>query len=196
MAVNNQLNLGNTPLPTTQGGTGANLTPTASAIVVTNSSNTSTYTTPMTNGQVVIGSTGATPAAATLTAGTGISITNGAGSITIASTGGVNSWAGVAGTTQAAAINTGYVIQNASQTTVTLPTTAALGSVVSVMGLGAGGWILAAGAGQTIQLGASATSTAGSLTSANQYDTVQVVCIVANTTWAVSFTLSSGLTVA
>jgi len=40
-----------------------------------------------TNGQLPIGSTGADPVLATLTAGTGISITNGAGSISIAATG-------------------------------------------------------------------------------------------------------------
>jgi len=40
----------------------------------------------LTNGQLYIGSTGASVVASTLTAGTGISITNGAGSITIAST--------------------------------------------------------------------------------------------------------------
>jgi trimeric autotransporter adhesin len=39
----------------------------------------------MTNGQVYVGSTGASVVATTLTAGTGISITNGAGSITISS---------------------------------------------------------------------------------------------------------------
>lgn len=38
---------------------------------------------PMTNGQMVIGSTGATPTANTLTEGTGITITNGAGSIDV-----------------------------------------------------------------------------------------------------------------
>jgi len=38
---------------------------------------------PLTNGQLLIGSTGNVPLAATLTAGTGISITNGSGSITI-----------------------------------------------------------------------------------------------------------------
>jgi len=40
-----------------------------------------------TNGQLLIGSTGGAPVAAALTAGTGISVTNGAGSITIANTG-------------------------------------------------------------------------------------------------------------
>lgn len=42
---------------------------------------------PLTNGQIVIGSTGAGPQAATLTAGSGIAITNAAGAITITSTG-------------------------------------------------------------------------------------------------------------
>lgn len=42
---------------------------------------------PLTNGQVIIGSTGATPVASALTAGTGVTITNGAGSITIDATG-------------------------------------------------------------------------------------------------------------
>ncbi|WPU63723.1 beta strand repeat-containing protein [Peredibacter starrii] len=41
----------------------------------------------LTNGQLLIGSTGATPVAATLTAGTGVSITNSAGGITINATG-------------------------------------------------------------------------------------------------------------
>ena len=42
---------------------------------------------PLTNGQLVIGSTGNAPQAQTLTAGSGISITNGAGNVTIAATG-------------------------------------------------------------------------------------------------------------
>lgn len=40
-----------------------------------------------TNGQILVGSTGANPVATTITASTGISVTNGAGSITIANTG-------------------------------------------------------------------------------------------------------------
>jgi hypothetical protein len=101
-------------------------------------------------------------------------------------------WANISGTTQAAAVNTGYVIGNAGQTTVTLPTTAALGSIVAIQGSGAAGWVLAPGAGQTIKVGQSSAST--SVTSAANYDAIQVVCIVANTTWAVSYVLSSGVT--
>jgi len=52
----------------------------------------------MTDGQILIGSTGSEPVASTLTAGSGISVSNGPGSITISSQGnsaacfGVNSW--------------------------------------------------------------------------------------------------------
>lgn len=42
---------------------------------------------PLTNGQLVVGSTGGVPQAATITAGPGISITNGPGSVTIGTTG-------------------------------------------------------------------------------------------------------------
>lgn len=41
----------------------------------------------LTNGQLLMGSSGTTPTANTITAGTGVSITNGAGTITIATTG-------------------------------------------------------------------------------------------------------------
>lgn len=50
-----------------------------------NATNTPQLTT---NGQLIIGSTGANPVAATLTAGTNVTITNGAGSITVAQSAG------------------------------------------------------------------------------------------------------------
>jgi len=57
-----------------------------SAVLTTTSAGVPTWKGPLTNGQLVVGSTGASPVAATLTGGTGISVSNGAGSITIAST--------------------------------------------------------------------------------------------------------------
>jgi phage baseplate assembly protein gpV len=120
-------------------------------------------------------------------AGGTVSYAGGSGTVTTAS---------IAGTTQAAAINTRYIVANAGQTTITLPTTFAIGDVVIIKGLGAGGWILAAGTATTIRIGSSVTSSAGSLTSANQYDTVYVSGLVANTTWSVDYVLSAGLTVA
>jgi hypothetical protein len=167
-----------------------------SAVLVTNSTGVPAYSGTMTNGQLIIGSTTATPTAATLTAGTGISITNGAGSITIATSTSGLTWTTVSGTSQAAAVNNGYVTNNAGLVTVTLPTTFAVGDTVEILGLGAGGWRLAAGTATTIRMGSSVTSSAGSLSSVNQFDTVKVTGLVANTTWSVDYTLSTGLTVA
>jgi len=148
----------------------------------------------MTDGQLIIGSTAGQPAAGTLTAGTGISITNAGNSITIAVTGGGDTWSTVTGTSQAAVVNSGYFTNNAGLVTVTLPATAAVGSIVEVAGQGAGGWKLAANSGQTIQYGNLATTTAGSFASTNQFDTIRVVCQVANTTWQVLSSISAGLT--
>jgi hypothetical protein len=150
----------------------------------------------LTDGQLVIGSTAGAPTAAALTAGTGVSITNASGSITINAVGGGSTWSTVAGTTQAIDVNNGYVSGNAAQTTFTLPATAAVGDRAAVEGLGAAGWILTANAGQTIKLGTSTTSSGGTLTSVAASDNVYVICIVANTTWKVITTNSAGLTVA
>ena len=60
---------------------------TANSFLYSGTSGALTSTAAPTNGQLLIGSTGAAPVAAALTAGTGISVTNGAGAITIANTG-------------------------------------------------------------------------------------------------------------
>jgi hypothetical protein len=71
---------------------------TANAFLYSGTAGLLTTTAAPTNGQLLIGSTGAAPVAATLTAGTGVSIVNAAGSITINSTG-VTSVAASGGTT-------------------------------------------------------------------------------------------------
>ena len=58
---------------------------TANSFLYSGTAGALTTTSAPTNGQLLIGSTGAAPVAAALTAGTGITVTNGAGSITIAS---------------------------------------------------------------------------------------------------------------
>jgi hypothetical protein len=93
-------------------------------------------------------------------------------------------WNDVSGTTQAAAVNNGYIISNASQTTVTIPATAAEGSVFAVQGKGAAGWILQMNTGQTCHLGSSVTSSAGTLTSTNLWDAIEIICVTANTVFA------------
>lgn len=105
-------------------------------------------------------------------------------------------WTTVTGTTQAMSPDVGYVANNASQVVFTLPATSAVGKMIYVMGYGAGGWQIAQNAGQQIVAGSSSTTvgTGGSLTSLNQYDSVTLVCIVADTVWACLSVYSAGLT--
>jgi len=113
---------------------------------------------------------------------------NGAGALpTFQAVGGII-WNEVTGTSQAAAVNNGYVANNASQVTITLPDTAAFGSVVKVMGKGAGGWKIAQNAGETIRWDESTvttTGTGGYLESTDDHDAIELVCTTANTVWTV-----------
>jgi hypothetical protein len=93
----------------------------------------------------------------------------------------------VTGTTQTAAVNNAYILNNASQVTLTLPTTANLGDKIEVMGKGAGGWKIAQNASQVIHFNTvdTTTGTGGSLASTHQYDCVTLACILANNGWIV-----------
>jgi hypothetical protein len=137
-------------------------------------------------GQLIIGGT-TTAAWANLTAGTGISIATGDHSITISASGVLDLWVEVTGTTQAMAANTGYIANNAGVVTLTLPSTATLGTRLTITGKGSGGWLMAQNAGQTVYYGIATTTpgAGGSLASTQQRDTIDLVCITANTEWNV-----------
>lgn len=102
---------------------------------------------------------------------------------------GSNSWVDITGTTQAMAINTGYLADNAGLVTLTLPATAAQFSIMEVVGVGAGGWIIAQNANQKIIFGNTATTVGvgGSLASTNAHDTVKLIATTggASTFWTV-----------
>ena len=118
--------------------------------------------------------------------GAGTVSTSGSGStLTITGTGGSFTWNEVVGTTQAMAVNNGYILNNGSEVTATLPSTAAVGDIVAVVGKGAGGWKIAQNSGQTIHFGSSDTTTGatGYLEFTNQYDSIELICITANTDW-------------
>lgn len=137
----------------------------------------------------------ATPAAGVLTfAGAGGTVVSATGStVTITGSasgggpGGVTSWTDVTGTTQAMAVNMGYTADNAGLCTLTLPSTAAYGTVIRVCGKGAGGWQIAQNASQLIHFGVQTTTTGtgGYLASSTQYNAVELLCTVANTTFTV-----------
>lgn len=165
------------------------LAPALSSVLISSAASTGVpaWSGALTNGQLIIGSTGATPVVAGLTAGTGISIGTGAGTITINSTGSGMTITEVTGISQAMAVNNGYIANNVALVTLTLPDTAAIGDTVSVIGKGAGGWLIAQNAGETIHFNSSNTTTGvgGSLASTVQYNCVELMCITANTDWVV-----------
>jgi hypothetical protein len=168
-----------------------------SATILTSSTGVPSFSASMTNGQVLIGSTGASPAPAALTAGTGITITNAAHSITV-SISGADQWVDETGASVTMATNTGYTSDDgATLVTFTLPTTSAIGDWVEINGKGAGLWKIAQASGQQIHIGTSATTSGatGSLASVNQFDNVRLRCLTANTIWTVVSQQSSGLTV-
>ena len=99
----------------------------------------------------------------------------------------------VTGTTQSMAVNSGYIANNVSLVTLTLPDTAPVGSIVSVIGKGAGGWRIAQNASEQIiwdEGGVDGTNettigTGGRLDSTDDNDSVDLICTVADTTWGV-----------
>lgn len=86
----------------------------------------------------------------------------------------------------------GYVAHDgATLVTLTLPLTAAFGSTIQVQGLDTGLWTIAQNADQTIVFNqvSSTTGVTGSVSSTSQYDSITLLCVVADTTWtANSFT--------
>jgi len=140
-----------------------------------------------TNGQLPIGSTGADPVLATITAGTGISITNGAGSITIASVGEGLTWQTITAS-QTLAVKNGYIcISPGGALALALPTVSAVGDIIEVTLDGATSFSITQGVGQQIRFAASVTTSGagGSITTTAQGDTLRMVCSVANTRWNV-----------
>jgi len=136
-----------------------------------------------TNGQLPIGSTGNNPVLAQLSAGTGISIANAPGSITIAATGGGIAWVDQTTTPVTLAANTGYIADNptaSGRLIFTLPGTPSLGDTYIITGRSNGGantagWQVSTNAmTQTIFFGN--TSTTGNVQSTFQTDSIRIVC--------------------
>jgi hypothetical protein len=179
-----------------QGGTGVS-NPTAHGVAIAEGSSDFNFIT-LSNGQLLIGSTGADPAPATLTAGANVSITNGAGSITIAASSPTPIvWTTVSGTTQAMTTNNGYISTNVSLTTFTLPTTSSVGDIVQIMGgPSSGGWNITYTTNQQIVIGqASSTVTSGNIASTQPTDSIYLVCTAANLIWQNAMGIQGNITV-
>jgi len=143
-----------------------------------------------TNGQVLIGSTGAAPvwAAPTSTGGT-ITVTSGAGSLNfdVVTGGGGLVWSEETGAAVALAADHGYVMNRATIITATLPAVCAARTIISLVGLGAGLYTIAQNAGQVIHFYDVDTTVGvgGSITAINRYGCIELICVVANNEWVV-----------
>lgn len=151
----------------------------------------------MTDGQLVIGSTGANPVLGTITAGNGIAITNGAGSITIDSLG--ITWT-VEAVNLAGVVNHGYFSNKAGRLDVSLPAVSAVGDALRIANISgtAIGWRITQAAGQQIRVGTS-TSTlgaAGYIEATQIGDAVELICSVANTDWVAVNSPQGNITIA
>lgn len=110
-------------------------------------------------------------------------------------TGGGLTWTYIT-TTQSGIVNYGFISTATTLSTITLPSTAALGSTIEVTGIGTGGWKVAQNSGQTIHFGVvnSTTGTAGYLQSTQTYDSIRLLCTTVNTDYTV-LTVMGNITV-
>jgi len=107
---------------------------------------------------------------------------------TVSGGGGIT-WTEITGTTQSASADNGYITNNESLVTITLPSTCAVGKTIRVVGKGAGLWKIAQNAGQQIIFGnkRSTIGTSGYIASLYQYDSVELLCITADTVFSVTY---------
>ena len=103
--------------------------------------------------------------------------------------GGGITWNNTTGSTQAMAVNNGYVSNDGSTlVTFTLPSTASVSQIVAVQGSGTGKYTIAQNSGQRIHFNGAQTTTGtgGTVSSTSTYDVIYLMCTTANTTWAVN----------
>jgi hypothetical protein len=118
--------------------------------------------------------------------GTGFTVDEN-GVISVSGGGGGITWNEVTGTTQSASPDNGYIANNSSLVTITLPATCAVGKTIRIAGKGAGLWKVAQNASQIVYFGDqnTTTGTAGYLAAQNRRDCIELICITADTEFVV-----------
>lgn len=173
----------NGPLPQVinAGGTASSSFNTTGVVISGASGTTALTAVTLTDGQLAIGSSAGNPAAATLTAGTGISIINGHNTITIASTGSPRAWTDE-GTSFSAVSGNGYFIT--ANATATLPASPSQGNVIAfAVDAAATTLTITANTGQVIRIGAAVSATAGTAANNARGDSVTLVFRSSDSAW-------------
>jgi hypothetical protein len=173
-----------------KGGTGAT-TLTDHGVLVGSGTSAVTALAVGTNGQVLLGSSAADPVFASLTSTGGtIEFTTGAGTLNVESLGdGGIIWSIITADLDPMVVGNGYICNKAGLLTLTLPTTAAAGTVLRVTGMNTdAGWKVAQSANQQIHFSGSSTTigAGGSLASTLKRDSIELVCVVADLEWNIT----------
>lgn len=85
-------------------------------------------------------------------------------------------------------VENGYItVDSISLVTLTLPASANVGDSITIVGFGSAGWQLLQNNGQTVHMEGLDTTTGvgGSISSTNRYDSIELVCVQANTDFVV-----------
>jgi hypothetical protein len=182
--------VGGTDVAVADGGTGAS-TLTDHGVLIGNATSAVTATAEGATGEILVG-TSSNPPSWLATGAEGKVLTSHNGTaLTWETPGGGATWltkADAAANVTPATVNYSYTINHATPATlleITLPATAAVGDRVEIIGNTAGLWKLIAASGDTIKMLGSTTAAGGYLLATVQYDCVEVVCTVADTTWVV-----------
>lgn len=134
----------------------------------------------LTDGQIIIGSSAGAPLAHTITAGTGISISNGNNSITVSATGAGFTWTDEAISFNASA-NNGYFV--AAVATATLPALPNQGDTIAFIVDTTSTLTIQANTGQFIRVGTAISASAGTCANNARGDAITLVYRLAATTW-------------
>jgi len=188
----NALNLQSQGVPY-YNGSGAFSAPTLTnhGVIVGDTANAIQSVAVMTNGQLLIGSTGANPVPAALGIGTGLSASGGPGTLTLSVSGGGLGWQNQTSSITLV-VNQGYFVTSGALNLL-LPAAASQGDQIKVALRGGTSWTITQAAGQSIMFGSSTTSVGagGSLASTAQGDFVTLRCHTANTGWIVESSIGN-----
>lgn len=181
MVTANAINNNSTGLSNYNGtGTFTGDTVTQHAVLIGGAANAITSLT-LTNGQLAIGNSGNDPSAANLAAGSGITIANGAGTITISqSPGSLSAWTDES-TDFSAAVGNGYFITGTANAT--LPASPSQGQVVAFIVSTGGALTITGNTGQIVSLGSASSAAAGTCVNTAVGDSILLIYRSASTTW-------------
>lgn len=161
------------------------------AVLTTGATGVPVLTAIASDGQLIIGSTSGVPAAATLSAGAGVSITNGSNSITISATGSEVAWTDQSGNFTAAS-GSGYFITNTS--TATLPASPSQGDIIEFIVDTTNVLTVKGNTGQVVRIGSAVSASAGTAASNARGDSVSLVYRSTGAAW-ISFSVIGTFTV-